>query len=142
VQDRVYIEDCRGGQLSPNGAEDLIVAAACDDGPACEQDIPQDPGQAGLAQKAHLAKRLHGHRVTFSPETGSKESRARPLAAQAEAGNVYLVRGPWNAAFIAEACLFPHGRYKDRVDAASRAYSNLVRRRRAGVSTYGPKVIG
>lgn len=100
----------------------------------CERDrnvpisIPQDPGQAGKAQKAGYAKLLHGFDFHFSPESGSKENRARPLAAQSEAGNIALVRAPWNDPFLAEAALFPHSEFLDQIDAASRAYSFLLMR--------------
>ena len=56
------------------------------------------------------------------PETGSKPVRATPLAAQAEAGNVKLVKGAWNAQFIDELCAFDKGAHDDDVDAASGAF--------------------
>ena len=90
------------------------------------QSIPQDPGQAGKAQRAYLAGKLAGAIVRFSPETGSKELRAEPFAAQAQAGNVSLVRGNWNDAFLDEVESFPSGRLKDRVDGASRAFAEMV----------------
>ena len=125
---RIIFEDIDRGQWSPFEVEQRMLKNAELDGRDVEIDFPQDPGQAGKAQVAHLAKLLHGYRFTHSPETGSKEDRARPLAAQAESGNVYLLRGPWNDAFIQEAMVFPQGEFKDQIDAASRGYSNLVRR--------------
>jgi phage terminase large subunit-like protein len=62
------------------------------------------------------------------------------LAAQAEGGNLWLVRGSWNDQFVAEACLFPNGRYKDQVDAASRAFGRLVARRQKTL-TGAPQVV-
>jgi predicted phage terminase large subunit-like protein len=53
-----------------------------------------------------------------------------PLAAQAEAGNVLLIRGEWNRDFLAELETFPMGKFKDQVDAATRAFSDLVGPRR------------
>jgi predicted phage terminase large subunit-like protein len=73
-----------------------------------------------------LASILPGFNVHFSPETGSKDDRAIPVAAQAEAGNVYMVRAPWNDAFLAEAQLFPASEFKDQIDALSRAYAYLL----------------
>ena len=90
------------------------------------QDIPQDPGQAGKSQKRHIADNMKGHKVKFSPETGSKETRAAGLSSQAEAGNVYVLRGEWNQAFIDEADSFPTGSYKDQIDAWSRAYARIL----------------
>lgn len=122
----IVILDVDAFKKSPGQMEARIKSTAQRDGKAITQDIPQDPGQAGKAQKAAFAKLLHGHKVVFSPETGSKEVRATPLAAQCEAGNVYLLRGPWNDAFINEAAMFPNGQFKDQIDGASRAYANLI----------------
>jgi len=65
--------------------------------------------------------------------TGSKEIRANPLSAAAEAGNVKLVRGPWIREFLDELEAFPGEAHDDQVDAASGAYEKLALRRRRGV---------
>ena len=126
---KVVIEDVRRGRWSPGEVKTNIRACAELDGHSVVQDLPQDPGQAGKAQKSDLAALLSGFECHFSPETGSKEDRARPLAAQAESGNMYLVRAPWNDAFIGEATMFPNGEFKDQVDASSRAFARLLMRR-------------
>lgn len=126
---KVYIEDVARGQWSPGEVEESLLRCAETDPAGTVQDMPQDPGQAGLAQKAHIGKLLAGHSFTFSPESGSKESRALPLASQVEVENVYLVEGSWNEPFLSELASFPAGRLKDQVDAASRAYSKLVQTR-------------
>lgn len=51
---------------------------------------------------------------------------ARPLASQMNAGNVDMVKGPWNQAFVDELKMFPNGRYDDQVDAASRGFNGLL----------------
>lgn len=126
---RVYVLDVVRKQASPGEVERLYKACAEADGYSVTPDFPQDPGQAGKAQKADIASKHHGYTVRFSPETGSKEDRAKPLAAQAEAGNLYLVRASWNDVFVNEACLFPNGRFKDQIDAATRAYMRLIMRK-------------
>ena len=133
---RVYILDVRRKQASPGQVDVMYKTAAESDGRMCIPAFPQDPGQAGKSQKAYIAGQLHGFLPHFSPETGSKEDRAKSLAAQSEAGNLYLVRGPWNDIFVNEACLFPNGRFKDQIDAASRAYMRLImkRPRKVGVA--------
>lgn len=132
----IYIEDVRRERLTPNEVYKLIRSCAEQDGQTVVQDLPQDPGQAGKAQKAQLAHVLEGFDFSITTESGSKEDRARPLAAQVEAGKVYLSRAPWNAAFLAELAMFPAGKYKDQVDAASRVYARLIRARprRAGAT--------
>ena len=126
---RIIILDSNRFKKTPGGVEDEIKRTAEVDGHETRIDMPQDPGQAGKSQKAAFMKLLHGFVVHFSPETGSKEHRASPLAAQCEAGNVYLLQGSWNNDFINEAALFPAGQFKDQVDAASRAYSALIRKK-------------
>ena len=112
-------------QGTPMEVEQNMRRCAEQDGYGVPISIPQDPGQAGKAQKSHLAKVLAGFTVHFSLESGPKVERASGLASQAEAGNLCLVRAPWNDAFIAEAALFPNGKFLDQVDAASRAFAYL-----------------
>jgi predicted phage terminase large subunit-like protein len=113
----------RGG---PHEVETAIVTIAHQDGRAVPIGLPQDPGQAGKHQVAWLAGRLVGHRVVASTETGAKLTRALPVAAQAEAGNLGLLRGGWNRALLDELRDFPHGRKDDQVDALSRAFLMLT----------------
>ncbi len=131
VDDKIayYIEDVCRGQWTPHRVDQEIKECARNDGLDCKQDFPQDPGQAGKSQVAHFAGMLEGYNFAFSPESGSKEDRAKPFSSQVEAGSVYLVRAPWNGAFLAEAENFPNGRFKDQIDAASRAYAKLLRHR-------------
>lgn len=120
---RVILADVDRRRATPAQVDEMMLELANQDGKATEIDFPQDPGQAGKSQVSYIKKNLAGFAAWSSPESGSKEDRAKPLAAQAEGGNVYLVRGPWNDAFINEATSFPNGDYKDQIDAASRGYA-------------------
>jgi predicted phage terminase large subunit-like protein len=92
------------------------------------QSLPQDPGQAGKAQKVHLSNRLAGLDFMFSPETGAKEDRAIPIASMVNSGTVRMVQGaPWNSALIDEMRNFPASAYKDQVDALSRAFAEMAK---------------
>jgi len=113
-------------RLSPGGVEKLIVNTAGQDGKQCKISLPQDPGQAGKAQAGYLVKQLAGFIVNATPESGDKSTRAEPLSAQAEAGNVEILEGPWNEAFLDEICTFPNSTFKDQVDAATRAFNELA----------------
>lgn len=124
---RFYIADSRRIQGSAADAERLIVNTASQDGVEVAGSLPQDPGQAGKAQAQYLIRQLAGYSYKASPESGDKETRALPLAAQAEAGNVLLIRGEWNREFLDEVETFPMGKFKDQVDAATRAFSELVK---------------
>jgi predicted phage terminase large subunit-like protein len=133
----VVIENCIRFRGGPGEVDRRMRLTAEADGLSVQQDVPQDPGQAGLAQKSHIAKNLEGISVRFSPESGDKETRASPLAAQSEAGNLYMIEGSWNEELLQEMENFPRGTYKDQVDAASRAYANLLRRRRNSYAAGG-----
>lgn len=106
---------------------------ATQDGVRTKVRLPQDPGQAGKSQAKSLTASLAGFPVVFYPVTGSKEHRATPLASQAQAGNVKLVRGPWNEAFLSEAENFPEGIHDDQIDAAADAFDELTNIRRSVV---------
>lgn len=121
-----YVEDSTRGRWTPGKVEKVLVLTTTMDGRNVAVSMPQDPGQAGKSQKYSFTKLLAGYPVTFSPESGSKEVRAMPFAAQCEIGNVKLLRGAWNKDYIDELCVFPKGPYKDQVDASSRAFSWLV----------------
>lgn len=137
---RIYILDCEADQTNDLEMERMLQRVAEDDPPGTVQDLPQDPGQAGKTQVAALKRLLHGHDVKSSVESGEKSDRARPLAAQVQGGNVYLVRGAWNGPFVREAGLFPRGTFKDRIDAASRAYARLVAKKKRKLGA-GPEAL-
>lgn len=87
--------------------------------------LPQDPGQAGKEQAQSYIKLLAGFDVCAKPESGSKESRAEPVAAQWQAGNFDIVAGEWNEAYLSQLESFPMSKFKDMVDATSSAFSEL-----------------
>ena len=107
----------------------LIQTTASLDGRRVEISLPQDPGQAGKVQAQDMIAMLAGFNVHAEPETGDKVTRAEPFSAQCEAGNVRLVSGPWNEAYIDELCSFPSGAFKDQVDASSGAFGRLAGRK-------------
>ena len=121
-----YVEHIVRDQVSPAGVERMLRATAEQDGKGVRVRLPQDPGAAGKSNAAHQIKLLAGWDVRAAPETGSKEVRATPVAAQAEAGNVKLVRGPWVEAFLEEVSMFPNAAHDDQVDALSGAFAELV----------------
>ena len=95
--------------------------------------IPQDPGQAGKDQAASLINYLAGYRVKAVRETGPKATRAEPISAQWQAGNIDIVEGAWNREYLLEMNNFPSDSkdaHDDYVDASSGAFLECV----AGVS--------
>jgi predicted phage terminase large subunit-like protein len=72
-----------------------------------------------------MVKMLAGYAVEFSPETGDKITRFSPFSAQAEAGNVLVLRGEWNDRWFQQLEGFPQLPHDDDCDATARAF-NLV----------------
>ena len=122
---RFLVEDVVRLRGSPLKVERALLNTAKQDGTAVEIGIPQDPGQAGKAQGQRFVRLLAGYRVHLLRERGDKVMRAAPLSAQAEAGNVALLRGRWNDAFLTELESFPEG-HDDQMDAAAGAFALLV----------------
>jgi predicted phage terminase large subunit-like protein len=89
--------------------------------------MEQEPGAAGKALVDFYSRLLLGP-FDFKGvvSSGSKEARAAPVSARAEAGHVLLCRGSWNGDLLDELCAFPHVRHDDQVDALSGAYSVLA----------------
>ena len=121
---RWMIADIARLQGAPDQVEAAITNTAARDGQPVTVSLPQDPGQAGKHQVAYLTRQLAGFTVKSSPESGDKITRAEPLAAQVNVGNVVLLRAPWNDALIGEMRVFPNGA-DDQVDALSRGFSEL-----------------
>lgn len=128
---RYFIADINRFRGSPSQVESSLKMTAALDGHEVPISCPQDPGQAGKSQAFHVTTQvLAGYSVEFSPETGSKVTRAEPLAAQMEVGNVYMLRAPWNKTLIDELRMFPNGNHDDQVDALSRAFHRLTSAKR------------
>lgn len=121
------IADMAHGDLPVDKRDALIKNTATLDGKLVKISIPQDPGQAGKTQVVSFLKLLAGYRVSTSPENGDKVTRAEPFASQVNVGNVKMLRGEWNNGLINEMRMFPNGKHDDRIDALSRAFSELIR---------------
>lgn len=123
---RFIIGDMVRLRAGPDERDAALTNTASRDGYGVKISIPQDPGQAGKTQALYLTRKLAGYPVTSSPESGDKVTRAEPLAAQINVGNVLMQRGPWNDELINEMRLFPNGNHDDQVDSLSRAFEALI----------------
>lgn len=131
------VEDVIRVRESPGAIKRLVRATAELDGHDVHVSIPQDPGQAGVAQRQDFAVLLAGYVFRSERETGDKETRAKPFSAQAEAGNVALLVGRWNQKFLEELEAFPdEGVHDDQVDAASGALSELCGSKLAFIASF------
>lgn len=123
---RYIIADVRRGQWGPHTRDANILTTAQADGRLVKQDMPQDPGAAGVSQIVAMGKLLVGFPMVFGLESGDKEVRAESFAAQVNVGNVYMMRGDWNDWLRGEYRSFPGGKWDDGVDAGSRAFARLL----------------
>lgn len=123
-----YVADVVRGQWSAHEREQVIKQTA-------EMDqnrghvriwIEQEPGSGGKESAENTIRNLAGFAVKAERVTGDKALRAEPFAAQCEAGNVRLVRGAWNTAYLHELTSFPAGSNDDQVDGSSGAFSKLA----------------
>jgi predicted phage terminase large subunit-like protein len=98
--------------------------------------IEQEPGSGGKHSAEITIKELAGYSIHAERPTGDKVVRAAPLAAQAEAGNVKLVKGKWNRAFLDQFAGFPSGVHDDIVDATSQGFNRLALQRKLRLGMY------
>jgi len=121
-----YILDVQHDQLDSKDSEDLVKQTAQIDGGEVAIEMEQEPGSSGKRVIDHFARIvLPGYAFMGTPSTGDKVSRARAVMAASKAGNVKIVRGHWNAAFLDELSMFPNGKHDDQVDALSGAFNGI-----------------
>jgi predicted phage terminase large subunit-like protein len=124
-----YIVDVVRGQWSAYEREKTIKDTA-------EQDrerygyvknfVEQEPGSGGKESAESTIRNLAGFPIEKDPVSGNKDVRLEPFAAQAEAGNVFLVDGDWNHAWIEEMVAIPNGTYRDQSDATAGAFNKAT----------------
>ncbi len=125
----VYVLDCVLKRLSPADVQALVKQTAELDGRGVAMRWEVEPGSAGKTVSQMYARLLAGWDARGVRSTGDKLTRALPFAAQAEVGNVRMVRGAWNEAWLNQLCAFPSASiHDDAVDATAGAYSDLVNR--------------
>ena len=125
-----YILDCVRFRTLPLAVRQNIYNIAQQDGRSVYRIcLEQDPGQAGKVEVGDLIRYLKGFNVRAFAVDQNKVVRANPLSAQAEVGNVKILRGAWNRDFLDELENFPEGLHDDQVDAASGAFNELSNRK-------------
>jgi predicted phage terminase large subunit-like protein len=124
------VEDIRRVRASPASVEALVQQTAALDGRAVPIYIEQEPGSGGKNTISTYMRLLAGYNVHGERSTGPKEEFIKPFSAQAEGGNVRLVRGEWLSAFFDEAEAWPLGGHDDQLDATGKAVVHLAGTRR------------
>lgn len=141
---RIIVADVVRGRWAYDVVEALVVSTAEVDGrKETMVRLEQEPGSSGKAVGARYVKQLlRGYDAKAVLSTGPKPVRAINFAAQWAVGNVYLVRGAWNAAYLDELDAFPtiaEGVHDDQVDSSVLGFEETVgykkRMRALGVRT-------
>lgn len=131
-----YIANVTRGQWSSGERDKIMLQTAALDAQlpgSVEIWTEQEGGSGGKESAEATIRLLAGYAVHAQTSTGSKEVRAQPFAAQAEAGNIKLLAGDWNETYIDELSSFPYGKNDDQVDGSSGAFNKLA----LGARDYG-----
>ena len=121
-----YIEHVLRGRYGPGGLEQVVRQTAMSDTKAVAIRWEQEGGASGKILSGALVKLLPGWDARPDPVSGDKITRAMPFMAQAEAGNVRLVRGPWVSDWLDEIVAVPNGAHDDQWDSAAGAFRALT----------------
>jgi predicted phage terminase large subunit-like protein len=119
------VVDLKSIQDTPGKVETLVKTTASHDSYAVPIVGEQDPGSAGVADAENFTRMLSGYEVRTRKPTQDKITRAKPVSAQCEAGNVRVLRAAWNEEFFSELENFPDGSHDDIVDVLSGAFNEM-----------------
>jgi len=137
-----YVVDVIRKQLGGGAVRQLIEKTAEQDGIGTKIIVPQDPGAAGKVVVQDIIALLTGYNAKAEPQSGSKETRAEPLASQIEIGRVSALKRVWTKDWVDELRFFPKGKYKDQVDSTASAFNALSVMTRKGRKTTNLMVVG
>lgn len=126
---KIYVTDAKYGRWSALERESIIKQTAELDGRGVITWVEQEPGSGGKESAEGTVRNLAGHTIRVDRVHDEKRVRWGPWSAQAEGGNVILVRGEWNAEYIREHHnADPEKEVTvDMVDASSGAFTKAVR---------------
>jgi predicted phage terminase large subunit-like protein len=141
AEKRWYIIDILAVQQNPASLEKLFIQT-CELDKARAKDLKVrymvrweiEPGSAAKRDSHRMTTRLAGYDAKGKNFPGDKLTRARSLAVQAEAGNVYILKGSWNGEFLSHMHGQPDLPHDDIMDAAAGAFNCTVH--------YAPTFVG
>lgn len=128
LPDRYVIEDATGAHLEMAEREAHLRALAEADGAGVRVRLEQEPGSGGKDSALLTVGFLAGFDAEAVRPASSKLERGKPALSQAKAGNVWLVRGAWNASFLRALTAWDGGRKgSDEADAWHGAFAELAK---------------
>jgi len=135
-----YVLDSVIGKWLPGDRDKVIRSTATRDGKGVAVRVEQEGGSGGIAQIHSIVRSLPGYSVEGVKVSGDKISRADPVAAQVNIGNLKFLRGPWNTALFDEMESFPKGKYSDQIDAMSLAFDYVAVKNVFRTAIYKPSI--
>lgn len=126
-----YITDMVRDRLEPGDVEKTIMHTIDMDGADTIVGLEQEPGASGKSEVFSYQEKIQNRDVKTFPKSGKNKSKLacwKPLARAAKNGKVFIVKAPWNNAFLAEAEAVTDGTqpgHDDQIDAISGAYNYL-----------------
>lgn len=125
-----FICDMKRDRLSPKDAKDLIWQTAVLDSSRVPVRMEIEGGSSGKTVVDDYARTVFiGRDFQGRYPHGSKAVRAQPFSAAAQAGNVFLIEGAWNSAFLDEADSFTGedmpGVHDDQIDCIAGAMQDI-----------------
>lgn len=122
---RFLVADIKSLRDTPAQVESLVTNVASHDTVNVRIKSQIDPGSAGKSEAEHFVRMLAGYDVRVETMSQDKLTRAKPVSAQCEVGNVDVLSAPWNNDFFTEVENFPEGSHDDQVDTLSGAFNEL-----------------
>jgi predicted phage terminase large subunit-like protein len=121
------VADLKSLRDTPGQVENLIKNVAGHDSNKVRIMSQCDPGSAGKSEAEHFVKMLAGYAARTEVMSQNKVTRAKPVSAQCEVGNIRVLRAPWNEEFFRELENFgdDYTGHDDIVDCLSGAFNNL-----------------
>ena len=107
------------------GVERFLANTAAEDGPDAETALLQDPGQAGKSLPPPSSAPWTATRSAPARRAATRSTWLFLSSAQAEAGNVFVLRAPWNETWLSSLEAFPTAAHDDDADASSRAFGGF-----------------
>ena len=120
-----YIGDIIKVQKTPGDMEDIIRSTALADGYSCAIRMEEEGGASGKANTERYARViLPGFDFAGVKPVVSKIERARPVAAAAQTGSIFIsTKCRFLTDFYSQIAAFPAGVHDDIVDAFSGAFA-------------------
>lgn len=121
-----YILDSTAEQIDPARTDMTMQNTARADGVGVAVRWEREGGASGKRDTRHIASGLAGFDAVGVAPTTDKVTRAKPLAAQAYAGNVKLLAGAWNEEWLNHMHGQPDLPHDDIMDGSSGAFNYLA----------------